>query len=389
MTPPRQPDGRSTVKPAPQTADETLVDIGAPGHFGGNEEKRNGQPLQVAVATDVGRVRRNNEDYVSAQRVADADGRAFGLWLVADGVGGGPQGERASRMAVETVSDYMTHEQWTDPARALTEAFALANHNVYEISEGSAATTLVVALVSEADGCVFISNVGDSRAYLVAGGQAQPITDDHSVVAARVAAGQITAAEARTASDRNVLTRSIGSETEVLVDVFGPRQLQTNERLVLCTDGVHGMIDDATIARLASGLPIGEAPAALVAASNEAGGRDNATALVGGYGQAAAAALPLPLVAALPLAVHRPPGRAFVAAGVAALAVLGLAALLVLGAFSGSPGSTATATPTRTATATPTRTATAPATSTPATTAPATTAPAPTAPAPTAPADTP
>ena len=368
MTPPRQPDGRSTVKPAPQTADETLVDIGAPGHFGGNEEKRNGQPLQVAVATDVGRVRRNNEDYVSAQRVADADGRAFGLWLVADGVGGGPQGERASRMAVETVSDYMTHEQWTDPARALTEAFALANHNVYEISEGSAATTLVVALVSEADGCVFISNVGDSRAYLVAGGQAQPITDDHSVVAARVAAGQITAAEARTASDRNVLTRSIGSETEVLVDVFGPRQLQPNERLVL-----------------------------LVAASNEAGGRDNATALVGGYGQAAAAALPLPLVAALPLAVHRPPGRAFVAAGVAALAVLGLAALLVLGAFSGSPGSTATATPTRTATATPTRTATAtptrtataPATSTPATTAPATTAPAPTAPAPTAPADTP
>jgi len=71
--------------------------------------------VQVAVATDVGRVRRNNEDYVQAERIV-RDGRRYSMWAVADGVGGGPQGERASRTAVETVVDYLAHEPWTDPA---------------------------------------------------------------------------------------------------------------------------------------------------------------------------------------------------------------------------------------------------------------------------------
>ena len=178
---------------------------------------------------------------------------------------------------------------------------------------------------------VCIANVGDSRAYIVAAGVAQQISDDHSIVAARVAAGQITAAEARTAPDRNVLTRSIGSEPEVLVDIFGPRQLQPNERLLLCTDGVHGMIDDAAIGRLASSLPIGQSAGALVAAAVEAGGRDNATALVGGYGQAAAGVAPLH-AAALPRSGHRPPVRAVVAAMLVIVA-LALVAFVVSGGF--------------------------------------------------------
>ena len=203
MKPPREADHRASANPAPEAVDETLPDISAPGGGGSYEQTHDGRRLQVALATDVGRVRHNNEDYVSAEWVLSADGRTFGLWLVADGVGGGPQGERASRMAVETVIDFVVHEKWVDPAGALTAAFALANRNVFDISgEGSAATTLVVALVSESDGCVFIANVGDSRAYLVSGGEAKPITDDHSIVAARVAAGQITAAEARTAAKK-------------------------------------------------------------------------------------------------------------------------------------------------------------------------------------------
>ena len=291
MKPPREADHRASANPAPEAVDETLPDISAPGGGGSYEQTHDGRRLQVALATDVGRVRHNNEDYVSAEWVLSADGRTFGLWLVADGVGGGPQGERASRMAVETVIDFVVHEKWVDPAGALTAAFALANRNVFDISgEGSAATTLVVALVSESDGCVFIANVGDSRAYLVSGGEAKPITDDHSIVAARVAAGQITAAEALTAPDRNVLVRSIGSEREVQVDVFGPRDLLAAERLVLCTDGVHGMIDDSAIARLGGGLAVGQSAQALVATAVEAGGRDNATAQVGGYAAAAPAA---------------------------------------------------------------------------------------------------
>jgi hypothetical protein len=199
--------------------------------------------------------------------------------------------------------DYIVHEEWDDPATALTQAFALANRNVYEITgEGAAASTMVVALVEEPEGVATIANVGDSRAYIVVGGEARPITDDHSIVAVRVAAGQITALEARTAPDRNVLTRSIGSETEVLVDLFGPRQLALNERLVLCTDGVHGMIDDEALGRIGGGYPIADVAAALVAAAVEAGGKDNATALVGGYAPVATAAPVGPVGPVAPMA---------------------------------------------------------------------------------------
>jgi protein phosphatase len=279
----KQADGRPAASHIPQAADATLIDISRPAVGPAAAQVAGPMVITFSLATDVGRVRHNNEDYVQAERIL-RENRRYALWAVADGVGGGPQGEKASKTAIETVVDYLVHEPWDDPALALTQAFALANRNVYEITgEGAAASTMVAALVAEPEGVVTIANVGDSRAYIVLNGEARPITDDHSIVAARIAAGQITALEARSAPDRNVLTRSIGSETEVLVDVFGPRQLQLPERLVLCTDGVHGMIDDAALGRIAGSLPITECASALVAAAVEAGGRDNATALVGGY----------------------------------------------------------------------------------------------------------
>jgi PPM family protein phosphatase len=282
----RSGEGRSPDNRHPYAAEETLVDMGSSDtvvvRVGASVGERGASRLEVSLATDVGRVRHNNEDFVAAERVAATDGRLFGLWLVADGVGGGPRGERASRTAVETVIDHMANSEWSDPAGALTDAFGLANRSVYDISgDGATATTLVAALVSETDGGAFIANVGDSRAYLISDGEARAVTEDHSIVAARVAAGQITAEQARTAPGRNVVTRSIGSEKEVLVDVFGPRPLLAGQRLVLCTDGVHGMLDDATFARIASTTAVGEAAGALVTAAVEAGGRDNATALVG------------------------------------------------------------------------------------------------------------
>ncbi|HEX7592518.1 MAG TPA: protein phosphatase 2C domain-containing protein [Candidatus Limnocylindrales bacterium] len=269
-------DGSSVARSGPPGMGANMAAAGPPG-------------ITFSLATDVGRVRRNNEDFGQAERVLRGNQR-YSLWAVADGVGGGPQGERASRVAVETVVDYIVHEEWHDPATALSQAFALANRNVYEITgDGAAASTMVAALVSEPERMVTIANVGDSRAYIVVGERVQPITDDHSIVAALVAAGEMTAVEARTAPDRNVLTRSIGSEMEVPIDLFGPRQLALDERLILCTDGVHGMIDDETIGRVAGTHEIPDCAAALVAAAVEAGGRDNATALVGGYAAAAAA----------------------------------------------------------------------------------------------------
>ena len=349
MKRPNPSDRRPAASPGSQSVDETMIDMSRPAGPGSVGQQAGRSALQVAIATDIGRVRHNNEDYVQAERVV-RDGRRYSMWAVADGVGGGPKGELASKTAVETIVDYLAHEPWADPSVALTEAFALANRNVYEITgEGSAASTMVAALVSEPEGMVCIANVGDSRAYIVVGGVARQITDDHSIVAARVAAGQISAAEARTAPDRNVLTRSIGSEAETLVDIFGPRQLQPNERLVLCTDGVHGMIDDAAIGRIGSGHPIHESAGALVAAAVEAGGKDNATALVGGFAGGAA------LLAAAPIMVgavaastartgDRPPRRVLLVAGVGLL-VLALLAMLAFGAFASSPAATASPSP--------------------------------------------
>ena len=247
--------------------------------------------LAASTATNVGHVRSSNEDFVQAATVVH-DGRSYSVWAVADGVGGGPDGERASATAVETVLAYLCTESWLEPADGLTSAFKLANQRVFDITgQGRAATTLVVALVSEPDGEVTIANVGDSRAYLVAGGKSRQITQDHSLVAEKVAAGRMTADEARTAPDRNMLTRAVGSEAEVHTDMFGPWNLRPGERVVLCTDGVHGLIDDLTIGQLGGDLPMDSASGALVDAALRAGGHDNATALVGGFapraGQAA------------------------------------------------------------------------------------------------------
>ena len=277
----------------------------------------------------------NNEDYALADRVVGPDG-AYALWIVADGVGGGPDGERASRLAVETVVEFLTPGSWTDPRAALTQAFALANdrvHSLSAINDSSSAsvmaTTLVAALVSEVGRAAYVANVGDSRAYLIDSAHITRVTQDHSFIAEQVAAGQLTEAEAQLAGGHNILTRGIGTDATVVVDVFGPRRLGAGERLLLCSDGLHGMVEDAEIARIVRASSVSEAPSALVAAANVAGGRDNVTALVGG--------------AALATGTTRaaPGPRLLVAGGLVAAFLVGIVALLSLGGGSGkTPGGT-------------------------------------------------
>jgi protein phosphatase len=141
-------------------------------------------------------------------------------------------------------------------------------------------TTLVIALVDEttADACV--ANVGDSRAYVLDERGARQISRDHSIVAERVAAGQLTLAEARHAPDRNVLTRAVGIHDSIRVDLFGPRGLRPGDRLLLCSDGIHGLLEDAELATISDRLSAGELPAALIEEANARGGSDNASAVV-------------------------------------------------------------------------------------------------------------
>ena len=235
--------------------------------------------LATSCATDVGRVRSNNEDSVRVGSI-NRNGQADLVLCVADGVGGGPAGEVASRTAVDAVFEVLESSDGVRLADSLQSAFAIADERVAIIAERKAATTLVVAVV-DPDASVTVASVGDSRAYLVAKGRAHQITQDHSLVAARVAAGVITAAQARVSPDRNVVLRAIGSAGSLPADVFQLGPLRKGERLVLCTDGVHGLLDDHKIARLTKG-PLEACAAALVAAAVEAGGTDNATAAVAG-----------------------------------------------------------------------------------------------------------
>ena len=241
--------------------------------------------LETARATDPGRVRPENEDYVLTDRIL-LSGTAFALGLVADGMGGGVRGADASRTAAEAACRSLHSSGLDRPLDALFAAVQAAQDAVllYSANEGfegaSFGTTLVIALVDETSGDAVVANVGDSRAYIVDDRGARPISRDHSIVAERVAAGRLTPAEARHAPDRNVLTRAVGSRHAVLVDLFGPRGLRPGDRLLLCSDGIHGLLEDEEIATTSGRSSAADLPAALIAQANERGGLDNASVVV-------------------------------------------------------------------------------------------------------------
>lgn len=257
----------------------------------------------AASESHVGMVRKNNEDACLVHRV-ERNGRLYALWIVADGMGGGVRGEVASDLAITAVRDHLEQSPWTDPEAALKAAFARANSRVWDEGSGfgeatrsAMGTTLVAALIEETDGRAWFANVGDSRAYVLSGGILEQVSQDHSVVAALVEAGRITAEEARTAKERNVITRSIGMDQTVVVDIF-PGPLAPGEKVILCSDGLFGMVADDEIRGIASELPAEDAVAALVALANERGGRDNVTVILGDIASTnggGAATIPLPL----------------------------------------------------------------------------------------------
>ncbi|GAB2456985.1 protein phosphatase 2C domain-containing protein [Nocardioides hungaricus] len=236
------------------------------------------------AATDVGRVREVNEDAWLA---------APPVFAVADGMGGHEGGDVASRIAVEALGRLA--ERGYDPRRgpeAVAAALAEAQRRILEYAEQQAAagvarrrragTTVVAALLVEDDAgpAWLVANLGDSRAYRVADGVLAQVSTDHSLVQELLDAGRITPEEVATHPERHVITRALGEAVEVEPDYFALR-LADAERLLLCTDGVSGMIDDAAIASiLADAADPRDAADRLVAAAVAAGGEDNATAVV-------------------------------------------------------------------------------------------------------------
>ena len=239
--------------------------------------------------TDVGVTRANNEDYFCSEE-------DIGLFVVADGMGGHASGEIASRMAVEIIRDHMrsplkgeenlaskTAVSFSKETNMLVSGIRRANESIHEAShrEGGLkgmGTTVAAALIK--GNTMSIAHVGDSRIYLVRDNALFRLTDDHSVVSEQVKQGLITREEAELSDMSNVITRALGYEHTVSVDL-DELDVVEGDRIVLCTDGLTRMVpDDFILSTVASVDKPEEACKILIDTACANGGKDNVTVIV-------------------------------------------------------------------------------------------------------------
>lgn len=240
--------------------------------------------LDAWQLTDLGQGRDHNEDYCGSFEPEDPEVLAErgGLYLVADGIGGHQAGDVASQYAVERVLHAYFSDPWASPGENLTQAIRRANVELYQEAQKNPAhrgmgTTMVAAAIRGDE--LTVANVGDSRAYLVREGQIRQISQDHSWVAERVAENLLTPDQARNHPKRNIITRSLGNDPDVEVDVFH-EAIQAGDVVLLCSDGLSGMVRDEEMAAVVSRTDSRTAAEKLVHLANERGGPDNITATV-------------------------------------------------------------------------------------------------------------
>jgi len=273
--------------------------------------------LQVAGLSDPGRMRSLNEDRYYFRFVQSSDERATGLFLAADGLGGYLSGEVASHWAVETVQREMApifkssdpsdtkqvrpQELWTPSdsdsqtgnIRVLgVETFRLISYAIRKANEvllgyaqqkpdeaGGMGSTIVTLVIQ--DGLAMVGSLGDSRAYLWRRGRLHQITTDHTLPGELVAKGQLDADKLPSHPQRHILQRCLGRDAMIEPDIFRPIQLQSGDRLLLCSDGLWNMVTpQQRISELIEQEPDPtRLTQKLVRASNDAGGEDNITAI--------------------------------------------------------------------------------------------------------------
>jgi protein phosphatase len=233
---------------------------------------------RVAYQTDTGRVRPHNED--TCGTFQNASGAR--LFVVADGMGGHRGGATASKLAVDSLGAAL--ERAGDVSAAwFASAIRAANGEVHARAEREAelrgmGTTLVAVLVAP-NGRAWVGHVGDSRAYRLRDAALEPLTDDHSVVAEMIRRGLLTPDEAAIHPRRNEILRSVGVEAEVEPEVR-ELALLPGDRLLLCSDGLCGVVPDDELEQLLRADTPDESVALAIAAANESGGPDNITAVI-------------------------------------------------------------------------------------------------------------
>lgn len=231
--------------------------------------------MKAYAKTDIGAKRQTNQDYVfcSMQPV----GSLPNLFIVADGMGGHKAGDLASRYTVEEFLEVVRNSRADNPITIIEEAVTKANLLLIQKSKESIdyegmGTTLVVATIIGKS--IFIANVGDSRLYLI-NNEIQQITRDHSLVEEMISLGEIDRKKARTHEKKNIITRAIGVDSEVVADFF-EIDYQTGDIILMCSDGLSNMIDDDEIKLIVNqGNDLSEISNKLIDVANKNGGRDN------------------------------------------------------------------------------------------------------------------
>lgn len=237
--------------------------------------------LEFAELTDVGKVREHNEDFLGHASPSEGAAHNQGwLFAVADGVGGQDGGEVASRLAIETLQagfrEFRSNEA---PSACLQRLVQTANHKIYETAMaarhgGSNMCTTIVACLVRYDR-VAVAHVGDSRCYLIRRGEAQRLTQDHSLVAEQVRMGILSEEDAATSDRRHVLSRSLGANMFVNVEL-NEHQVLPGDVLLLSSDGLHGSVTAPEIASIVGQTgTLADAAKNLVALALEKDGGDN------------------------------------------------------------------------------------------------------------------
>lgn len=236
--------------------------------------------MDVYFDTHKGRVRDNNEDSFIV-----VDKGRFRLYAVADGMGGHKAGEIASNIVVDVLKEYFNCE--SDDFKVpkfINESICSANHRIKEKSDNNdncygMGTTATIAVIDTLDNIAYIGNVGDSRTYLIRNDEIKQVTEDHTYVHELLRKGKITMDEAKNHPKRNVITRAIGSEDSVHIDIFEVELLE-DDILLLCSDGLTVHVSDEKILETIKTYGCSESVKRLIDLSNGNGGVDNITVII-------------------------------------------------------------------------------------------------------------
>lgn len=236
--------------------------------------------LDAYLITDVGLARERNEDRCGAFTPEDPQTRVERgrLFVVADGMGGQAAGDVAAELTMQSLPQVYFQGSWGGPAETLRSAFVTANEAIEQNAaakpdrQGMGAAAVAAALIGSR---AFLAHLGDCRAYLIRDGRTEKLTADHTWVEERVSAGRITSDEARLHPYRNVLTRALGAEVDADPTV-GEVDLRSGDTLLLCSDGLWGVVEDRELADAVTRLPVAkDAARALVDLALDRGGPDN------------------------------------------------------------------------------------------------------------------